>query len=117
MTGETGGPGGSHRSGHRNAARSDLHGRPAVGEDARTRSRGGRMTGGRVVVVTGGNRGLGREVARQCAARGDTVVLGARDLAAGERAARELPGRVRAVRLDVTDAEGLAALAEDVTGI
>jgi NAD(P)-dependent dehydrogenase (short-subunit alcohol dehydrogenase family) len=72
----------------------------------------------RVVVVTGGNRGLGREVARQCAQRGDTVLLGARDLAAGERAARELaphvPGRVRAARLDVTDAAGLAALAADV---
>jgi NAD(P)-dependent dehydrogenase (short-subunit alcohol dehydrogenase family) len=66
------------------------------------------MNSDRVVVVTGGNRGLGREVARQCAARGDTVLLGARDLAAGERAARELPGQVRAVRLDVT------ALAEDV---
>jgi NAD(P)-dependent dehydrogenase (short-subunit alcohol dehydrogenase family) len=72
------------------------------------------MTSDRVVVVTGGNRGLGREVARQCAARGDTVLLGARDLATGERAARELRGQVRAVRLDVTDADGLAALAKDV---
>ena len=68
----------------------------------------------RVVVVTGGNRGLGREVARQCAARGNTVLLGARDVARGRRAARELRGQVRAVRLDVTDADGLAALAEDV---
>jgi NAD(P)-dependent dehydrogenase (short-subunit alcohol dehydrogenase family) len=74
------------------------------------------MTSDRVVVVTGGNRGLGREVARQCAVRGDTVLLGARDLVAGERAARQLPGQVRAVRLDVTDADGLAALAEDVAG-
>jgi NAD(P)-dependent dehydrogenase (short-subunit alcohol dehydrogenase family) len=72
------------------------------------------MNSDRVVVVTGGNRGLGREVARQCAARGDTVLLGARDLVTGERAARELRGQVRAVRLDVTDADGLAALAKDV---
>ncbi|OLT21356.1 short-chain dehydrogenase [Pseudonocardia sp. CNS-139] len=73
----------------------------------------------RVVVVTGGNRGLGREVARQCALRGDTVLLGSRDPAAGERAARtvqpHVPGRIRPVRLDVTDTTGLAALAADVT--
>jgi NAD(P)-dependent dehydrogenase (short-subunit alcohol dehydrogenase family) len=63
------------------------------------------ITEPRIVVVTGANRGIGREVARQCASRGDTVLLGARDLAAGERAARELQpgvrGRIRGVRLDV----------------
>lgn len=68
--------------------------------------------GGRVVVVTGANRGLGREVARQCAARGDTVVLGSRDLAAGRQAAREV-GAVPMV-LDVTDPDGLAAAAQEV---
>lgn len=65
--------------------------------------------GGRVVVVTGANRGLGREVARQCAARGDTVVLGSRDLAAGRQAAHEV-GAVPMV-LDVTDPDGFAAAA------
>ena len=70
------------------------------------------VDGGRVVVVTGANRGLGREVARQCAARGDTVVLGSRDLAAGRQAAREV-GAVPMV-LDVTDPEGLAAAAQEV---
>jgi NAD(P)-dependent dehydrogenase (short-subunit alcohol dehydrogenase family) len=70
------------------------------------------VDGGRVVVVTGANRGLGREVARQCAARGDTVVLGSRDLAAGRAAAREV-GAVPMV-LDVTDPEGLAAAAQEV---
>jgi NAD(P)-dependent dehydrogenase (short-subunit alcohol dehydrogenase family) len=74
--------------------------------------------GPRAVVVTGANRGIGREVARQCAARGDTVLLGARDLPAGQRAAAELQpgvqGRLRAVRLDVTDPDGLAALAAEV---
>jgi NAD(P)-dependent dehydrogenase (short-subunit alcohol dehydrogenase family) len=67
---------------------------------------------GRVVVVTGANRGLGREIARQCAARGDTVVLGSRDLDAGRLAAREI-GAVP-MALDVTDPDGLAAAAKDV---
>jgi NAD(P)-dependent dehydrogenase (short-subunit alcohol dehydrogenase family) len=69
----------------------------------------------RVVVVTGANRGLGLELVRQCAAGGDTVLLGSRDPGAGERAATglaALPGRVLPVALDVTDTEGLAALAQ-----
>ncbi|HEX5810625.1 MAG TPA: SDR family NAD(P)-dependent oxidoreductase [Pseudonocardia sp.] len=69
---------------------------------------------GRVVVVTGANRGLGLEVARQCAARGDSVVLGSRDLVAGRRAAADLGDRVLPVALDVTDPDVLAAAAADV---
>jgi NAD(P)-dependent dehydrogenase (short-subunit alcohol dehydrogenase family) len=72
--------------------------------------------GPRVVVVTGANRGLGREVARQCAADGHTVLLGSRDPAAGERVAAELagtglPGELVPVALDVLDADGLDRLA------
>lgn len=44
----------------------------------------------RVALVTGANRGIGREVARQLALRGCVTLLAARDLAAGERAAAEL---------------------------
>lgn len=77
-----------------------------------------RAAGGRVVVITGGNRGLGLELARRCAARGDTVVLGSRSATVGEQAAEELQretgGRILAVRLDVTDAAALAALATQV---
>ena len=69
---------------------------------------------GRVVVVTGANRGLGLEVARQCVARGDSVVLGSRDLAAGRRAAADLGDGVLPVALDVTDPDVLAAAAADV---
>lgn len=76
------------------------------------------MTGdagdGRVVVVTGANRGLGLEVVRQCAARGDTVVLGSRDVDGGRRAAVGLGDGVRPVALDVTDVDGLAAAADEV---
>ncbi|CAI7973741.1 SDR family NAD(P)-dependent oxidoreductase [Parafrankia sp. BMG5.11] len=42
--------------------------------------------------MTGANRGLGREIARQLAARGHDVLVGSRDPAAGERTAVECPG-------------------------
>ena len=43
-----------------------------------------------VAVVTGGNRGVGREVCRQLALLGFAVVLCSRDLRKGELAAKEL---------------------------
>jgi NAD(P)-dependent dehydrogenase (short-subunit alcohol dehydrogenase family) len=71
-----------------------------------------------VSVVTGANRGIGREVSRQLAALGHTVVLTARRAEAAEQAARELTaaglaGEVVPAQLDVTepaDADRLAAL-------
>ena len=70
----------------------------------------------RVVLVTGANRGIGRELARQLALRGDTVVLTARDLAKAERAAATLPDpqRVLAGRLHVTDPATIAQVATDL---
>jgi NAD(P)-dependent dehydrogenase (short-subunit alcohol dehydrogenase family) len=85
------------------------------------------QTEGGVVLVTGANRGIGREVARQLAQRGHEVLLSARD---GERAvavARELAEsigpqdgvyaagragpRVRPLTLDVADPDSIAAAA------
>lgn len=60
-----------------------------------------------VVLITGATRGLGREVARQLAERGATVLVSARDPAKAEQTAAELgqAGDVRAlpVGLDVTE--------------
>jgi len=71
----------------------------------------------RVALVSGGNRGIGREVARQLAARDYAVVIGSRDLAKGEEVARELGENVTARQLDVTDEESIvhcvASIAED----
>jgi NAD(P)-dependent dehydrogenase (short-subunit alcohol dehydrogenase family) len=67
-----------------------------------------------VAVVTGANRGIGREVARQLTERRHLVVLGARDGAEGERAARELDptGRqIVACRVDVADPHVVRAAA------
>ena len=65
-----------------------------------------------VVLVSGGNRGIGFEACRALAQGGATVLLGARKFSDGERAARELSkaGTVVAVPLDVADAESVAAL-------
>ncbi|HVW40581.1 MAG TPA: SDR family NAD(P)-dependent oxidoreductase [Amycolatopsis sp.] len=60
-----------------------------------------------MVLVTGANKGLGKETVRQLAARGATVVLGSRDGDRGQAAADELAAAgttVIPVRLDVTDA-------------
>lgn len=65
-----------------------------------------------IAVVTGAARGIGREVSRQLADRGMTVVLTARDLAAAVDAAREMPGDVRPLPLDVADEASVVALAD-----
>jgi len=45
---------------------------------------------GKVVLITGANKGLGKEIGRQLGALGYTVVLSARDEQAGKAAAAEL---------------------------
>lgn len=61
------------------------------------------MHNGEVALVTGANKGIGREIVRRLAAEGMTVYLGARDEGRGRAAAGEIEGDVRFVRLDVTD--------------
>ena len=54
-----------------------------------------------VTLITGANKGIGHETARQLLERGHTVYLGARDVERGEKAAAELGAQF--VQLDVTD--------------
>ena len=54
-----------------------------------------------VTLVTGANKGLGYETARQLIERGHTVYIGARSVERGEAAAAELGGQF--VQLEVTD--------------
>jgi NAD(P)-dependent dehydrogenase (short-subunit alcohol dehydrogenase family) len=59
-------------------------------------------------LVTGANKGIGKEIARQLAAAGHTVWVGSRDATRGERAVEEIGGEARLLVLDVTDATCIA---------
>ena len=69
---------------------------------------------GRVALVSGGNRGIGREIVRQLAERGLTVVLGSRDGEQGRAAAAGLSGGVVVRQLDVADPESVDRLSRSV---
>jgi NAD(P)-dependent dehydrogenase (short-subunit alcohol dehydrogenase family) len=58
-------------------------------------------------LITGANKGIGRETARLLVAAGHTVYLGARDETRGQAAAKDLGARF--VQLDVTDDASVAA--------
>ena len=66
----------------------------------------------RVALVTGANRGIGLEVARQLATRGFTTILGARDARKGDEAGRSLRQgglEIIPIHLDVTDQQSIDA--------
>ncbi|MEI9991871.1 MAG: SDR family NAD(P)-dependent oxidoreductase [Rhizomicrobium sp.] len=56
-----------------------------------------------VALVTGANQGIGLQIARDLAGHRFTVLVGSRDPARGEAAARTIAGDARAIQLDVTD--------------
>ena len=67
-----------------------------------------------IALVTGANKGIGIQIARQLAGAGLTVYVGSRDAARGERAAEEIGGDARPLVLDVTDAASIADAARQV---
>jgi NAD(P)-dependent dehydrogenase (short-subunit alcohol dehydrogenase family) len=75
-----------------------------------------------VVLISGANKGLGFETARQMGKMGYKVLLGARDAEKGKAAAEELRGEgldVVAVKLDVNsqaDIDGVARLIDEEFG-
>jgi len=69
----------------------------------------------KIALVTGANKGIGFEVARQLAASGCTVLLGARNQALGEEAAARLkPHDVRYLAIDLDDLAAIATAAQAI---
>lgn len=75
------------------------------------------MTDTRIALVTGANKGIGLEIARQLAEAGVFVLIGARDTARGDAAVADLGSqglKAEAVRIDLNDSESIAAAAETI---
>lgn len=72
------------------------------------------MNGQRVALVTGANQGIGFQIAKALVAEGISVLVGSRDLAKGEAAARELGENAHAIELDVTNQASIQLAAERI---
>ncbi|MEH2263328.1 SDR family oxidoreductase [Nostoc sp.] len=72
---------------------------------------------GKVALITGANKGIGYEIARQLGSRGATVLVGARDIKRGEEAANKLRLNeidARSVQLDVIAQKTIDSTAQQI---
>ena len=67
-----------------------------------------------VALVTGANKGIGLQIAKDLAAHGFTVLVGSRNLERGETAAKTVGVDARALQLDVTNQASIATAAERI---
>jgi NAD(P)-dependent dehydrogenase (short-subunit alcohol dehydrogenase family) len=73
----------------------------------------------KTALVTGANKGIGREVARQLAAKGFHVFVGARNAKAGRKAAEEIAkqGKATFLEMDVAYNDSVTTAARDFSNI
>jgi NAD(P)-dependent dehydrogenase (short-subunit alcohol dehydrogenase family) len=67
-----------------------------------------------VALVTGANKGIGLQIAKDLGGHGFTVFIGSRNLEQGKTAARSVGANARALQLDVTDRASIARAAERI---
>ncbi|MGH2860993.1 MAG: SDR family NAD(P)-dependent oxidoreductase [Solirubrobacteraceae bacterium] len=65
-------------------------------------------------LVTGADKGIGKQIAAQLEAAGVDVHVGSRDRERGRQAVDEIGGRARLLVLDLTDADSIADAAREV---
>jgi NAD(P)-dependent dehydrogenase (short-subunit alcohol dehydrogenase family) len=68
----------------------------------------------RVALITGANKGIGLQIAKDLVAKGLTVLVGSRNLENGEAAAKSIGADAHAIQLDVTDQASIAAAAKRI---
>lgn len=71
-------------------------------------------SGKKVTLVTGANKGIGLQIAKELAARGFVVLIGSRNRERGETAAKSVGRDAHAIELDVTNQASIAAAAERI---
>jgi NAD(P)-dependent dehydrogenase (short-subunit alcohol dehydrogenase family) len=72
------------------------------------------MSENRVALITGANKGIGLQIAKDLASHGLTVLIGSRKYENGEAAAKTIGEKAHAIQLDVTDQSSIAAAAERI---
>lgn len=72
------------------------------------------MADQRITLITGANQGVGFQLAKELVAAGNTVLLGSRNLARGEDAAKLIGLGATAIQIDVTDQASIGAAAERI---
>ena len=71
-------------------------------------------------LITGANKGIGREVAQQLASKGFHVFVGARNAKAGRKAAEEIArkcGKATFLEIDVTNTDSVTAAAREFSKV
>ena len=74
----------------------------------------------KTALITGANKGIGREVARQLAAKGFHVFVGARNTKAGRKATEEIarePGKATFLEIDVVNNDSVTNAAREFSNI
>jgi len=74
----------------------------------------------KTVLITGANKGIGHEVARQLAAKGFHVLVGARNSKAGRKAAEEIAdggSKATFLEIDVADNDSVTSAAREFSNI
>ncbi|MFL6520868.1 MAG: SDR family oxidoreductase [Chthoniobacterales bacterium] len=76
------------------------------------------MRNAKTALITGANKGIGFEVARELARMGLRVFIGARKVEAGRAAAEKLKadGDIEFLEIDVSDADSIRRAADDLAG-